>query len=473
MSAETVPLDVDEIAHQKEVVVRYGDFCPEQHVLSLQEVFKYINFEELAEALPREFINAGFMQLILCLVQLVLREADIPKWLLQLKPIGAPSVYGQVVSVRFREMEEFMVLKYPQEDGDLEIIQEAYVGLTGTNKLRQYFPNFAYVLGFFRCDRPDNELLVGCHNNAPTAYVIYERVWGRSLLQLLRDGISFKQYLNFHLQVVLALWTAQNLLQFLHHDLHPGNILIRLTNNISLPYQSPIGKIYLTGYGIATIIDYGLSRLRSDNLTATDARQLLYSSISIVQGSELELPLRELAYYYFDRVNPNRDSLGDYIKFLLENYKDSYSFDPRAKVFENNRLSVDNYIAKFELEAPAPITTIKQFFNIYEFLNPLERLDLRRRFDFKNAEAQAYEDIIILERRFHRANEAQLLDVYLELLKATVDLYHLSEVYHRPFDWDLGNRLRSIYRVLSKRYELSSSPTWEDIRILAEDTPFH
>jgi hypothetical protein len=162
----------------------------------------------------------------------------------------------------------------PMYNGDN--IHEIVIGVYGTNKLRNIIPNFAYVLGGFRCTKPihiptNNIVSLWCRDyELSVVYTIYENIYPSMTLKeyIAQPDRTPDDVIKVYLQIMLALKIARDTIQFTHYDLHDENVLIRKTNfnrfYIKYPYSSDI-TYYIETDNIPTIIDYGYSHIVYDN----------------------------------------------------------------------------------------------------------------------------------------------------------------------------------------------------------------
>lgn len=308
--------------------------CDHSMIDELMAHLPTINSSRWKTLLATQYYNPALMKLTSCLLSavtdlphsalgadsLVPQETDrmkIRRFLNELNQIGEPSVNGYAFETSFLSNDEFSLGQTPfnEKSDDLfitksprhkrannELIHELFIGLFGTNLLRMFIPNFAYVYGGFSCSEPfiDNKHVLTYCNNSEKAvnYIMYENVGlrlepntnrvGSDLGSGLGSGLgpntgskligeqrktqslssycktcSLKEYLNVILQICYSLIIAEELIGFTHNDLHDGNVLIRfLPQPVTIRY--PIRSdhhFYITTNAIATLIDYGQSHI--------------------------------------------------------------------------------------------------------------------------------------------------------------------------------------------------------------------
>jgi hypothetical protein len=168
---------------------------------------------------------------------------------------------------------EFILKTNRNSKDNSDILYEYFIGTYGLNQLRKIIPNFCYTLGIFKC----NPLAVEktervklpiemCKRKGNRYYVIYERIPGKTLSDLL-PSLTAKQFVSYLTQIVLSLQIAYEKIGFVHYDLHPGNIIIRpLDSPQTLEYKLS-GSIYrVETDAIATFIDYGYSHFEYEGI---------------------------------------------------------------------------------------------------------------------------------------------------------------------------------------------------------------
>lgn len=186
-------------------------------------------------------------------------------------------VQGNIAVSRKSNISDIFIIKYPikSEDPDIniqkieEMTHEMFV-VSILNRYRTKIPNFVYMFGYFECNTPliiDNRRslcnLSTSSENKNTPFVILEKINGPTLKEYLQDDPKITDILNYYLQVLMSLETAQDI-NFSHNDLHTGNVMLRPSNSdkISVHIKYDLGtKYYLKTDTIATIIDFGLSYL--------------------------------------------------------------------------------------------------------------------------------------------------------------------------------------------------------------------
>lgn len=241
-----------------------------------------------AELLSNEFGNPNVLRLAECVTKAETQrqvENHTLKFLLEyrmriyirtMKPFGARSESGIAflasVDEHNRDTEAAFVVKMAATPGTLwnEMLHEYFVGVH-LNTLRDRVPNFAYMLGKFACSRPymtsdGTQAIHWCHvsdmhRTPPTTFVLYEKILpSRSYLEwLLEETPSVDEVRCSLMQLGQALLLAQHEYEFMHMDLHPGNVLMR---KLRTPTAVRLGSQWIQTRWIPTIIDYGEARIR-------------------------------------------------------------------------------------------------------------------------------------------------------------------------------------------------------------------
>lgn len=214
----------------------------------------------LSNLLNSEFDNPVILRIIYCIINIIL-EQDINSWIEDLQLVGA-GISGEVYEATIKGgSKSDIIIKVQNNLEDLTMTHELFVGLFGTNRLRELgILNFSYVYGGFNCTHtlrvPNQKQPYNwCSTKGGVKYIIYERVPGPTLEKEL-PNCSPDQFTNYLVQLVFALYEANVQINYTHYDLHPGNIILRpLSKDMQIYY----GQLFITTSSIATIIDYGLN----------------------------------------------------------------------------------------------------------------------------------------------------------------------------------------------------------------------
>jgi hypothetical protein len=166
-----------------------------------------------------------------------------------------------------------IIIKTAIDPKDDDLMHEAFVGLVGTNKLREEIPNFSFIYGAFKCDGPimpgkGKEVKNFCtgKKGSIVTYALYENIKGKTVKDAI-SSIRADEFLNIYLQVLLAINYAGLKCDFTHFDLHSENVILRkLQKSVGVKYPTQtLGNLYIYTDVIPTIIDYGYSHIKYKN----------------------------------------------------------------------------------------------------------------------------------------------------------------------------------------------------------------
>jgi hypothetical protein len=192
-------------------------------------------------------------------------------YLRNLRQLDGESLNGTSMVADFDNASDMFVLKVANDPLHDELRHEMIVGLYGTNKLRKYIPNFAYVYGGFKCSPPlidpeTKKVVSWCLNDRNAVnYVLYEYIHPAVSFEDYLKTCTGTQFLNIYVQIMYALRLGLKLIDFCHYDLHHKNILLRKLTTIEGPfqiaYETEHGVEYIVTDLIPTIIDYGYAHI--------------------------------------------------------------------------------------------------------------------------------------------------------------------------------------------------------------------
>ena len=225
--------------------------------------------------------DSNILRTLMCVSDSILKTPNtgasilkVRKYLGEMTQIGAESVSGYAMLSKG----DFFVVKSPRkvQDSYQEMNHEYFVGIYGTNTLRNNIPNFSYVFASFVCSPPylaNSKYWTGIGDKKKTAtycggvdnkvlYLLYENVANSKTFHSFSKTATLQEFLNVLCQVILALDYAYKEIGFTHYDLHGENVLVRdIGEEIYIPYEVNGRTMYLKTNKIATIIDYGKSRI--------------------------------------------------------------------------------------------------------------------------------------------------------------------------------------------------------------------
>lgn len=321
-------------------------------------------------------------------------------WVKQIKQLAIESMYGYVyLSDIFSQIK--VIIKLPQKkDGRMEMIREYFIGITSINKLRYIVPNFVFTFASFICPFDNKIICNGTDESSIIPFVIFENIPGENMgKMLIKNELTFTQYLGMFIQVLIALEVAQREISFTHFDFHTENLMCRKISEeykYTVPLDNIVYEICASEY-LPVIIDFGLSTVKQDNivigsyklpehgmmnfmLPGVDMYKFLFYSYSYSNTVNLEEQILNLMSFYgkhdpYNLINGGSDA---FIK-AREEYVRECSF---SRVATYTPLEFLNWI----LEQPeySDIVSIyvkKKERNVYI---PLSSLTYESKFNIKN-----------------------------------------------------------------------------------------
>ena len=256
-----------------------------------------VNEELLGRLIASNFFNPNFMKIIQCIFNSIVVPYNIPDdpsyyarvkhWLRNILELLGAGKLGEAYKMSIKgDLGRHYVLKV-QSDTDYDLVHELFVGLFGTNSLREQ-GNLNYVFGGFDCSHPIRapkaaEPATWCNLGERLDYVIYERIEGPSLGSSL-NSMSPNDFLQCLVQITLSLNDAYNKISYTHYDLHAENVILRmLPGPAQLAYKIDNTRVFINTRIIVSFIDYGLSYFRYAN-------ESYGSFIGFVEGVSTEVP---------------------------------------------------------------------------------------------------------------------------------------------------------------------------------------
>ena len=238
-----------------------------------------IAIDRIKTLLTKQFYNANLLKVLACSCQLIATLNNnldniikVHQWFTD------PISNGNIITTKWDDSDDnsFFIIKSPKDADSKENINELFVGIFGTNELRKFVPNFAYIYTGFQCSNPivdisTNKVVNWCMTGQTSYYIVYENIEPSTSLELQSKSMTFDYFLLYYLQILLALRKALAVCNFTHYDLHAGNVLLRqLPTLVAIEYETFYGKRYIHSDKIATIIDYEYSFINYDNKGYTD-----------------------------------------------------------------------------------------------------------------------------------------------------------------------------------------------------------
>lgn len=268
----------------EESLVRSTSACAPATLQKIQDRLPGLQGQELKELTEQQLYNPNVMQAALCTADSVFytspfdvgsmyRNSRIREYIHNLRQIGTESVEGYAMAASLENASDLFVVKAPRNPRNDDLLHEVVVGLYGTNRLRRFIPNFAYIFGGFKCSPPlidpaTKEVVTWCLSNENAVnYVLYENIAPAKSASDYFPTATAQQFVSTYVQLLYALRTAHRLIDYTHYDLHFNNVLIRKPNMkgntgpFQIRYETERGTEYLTTDNIVTIIDYGFSHI--------------------------------------------------------------------------------------------------------------------------------------------------------------------------------------------------------------------
>ena len=259
--------------------------CSNDTLKKLQNKIGNIDYKKLKKLSNQYFFDPAMMQSIMCvtnsLFYLNSSEDDltqiqrIKSWIDIKNVIGEPSAIGVAMSASLDEAKDIFVVKVPKNiDSNNDLLHEWFVGVYGTNQLRKYVPNFAYIYGGFTCSGPILErggnIAAYCNLSDKLAvnYILYESIFPSISMKgyMVSRTLNFTDWLSYYLQILFSLKIAKDLIGFTHYDLHTENVLLRdlgtSKKTFHIPYKYNNKWYYIKTNKVATMIDFGYSHIK-------------------------------------------------------------------------------------------------------------------------------------------------------------------------------------------------------------------
>nr|WIL05020.1 divergent kinase [Cedratvirus duvanny] len=310
------------------------------------DVLDYSRLQHLLEGkFYSPYVMALFARILVAIYQKEnlqnLNLENIRYWLEGVEQLSS-GVYGVTLEATLRGMlSPQVVIKYPKQDN---LTHEIFVGLYGTNILRQFIPNFSFVYGGFRCTGPvllGNRALDFCNKplgeNADFDYALYENVTPSLTFEAALPTLSPEEFLNLYFIIILSLQVAHERIRFTHFDLHGQNVLLReLEEEVIIPYPTSVGTFYIRTKYIPTLIDYGRSSITHKDVVYSVPGMGLFLGL----GDVTSFPLYD-AYRLISFLHVSRGASAQQ-KAISRNIIEFFTFLPEG---ETTQLSLDTYSA--------------------------------------------------------------------------------------------------------------------------------
>jgi hypothetical protein len=290
---------------QDEALATKTSICTATNAAQIQG---QVDFAKLQPLIDERFYDYNLMKLAGCAAYSyfvgiaenhgsLARLAALKDSVKNLKRIGAESLSGNAIRADLDGGHDQVIIKTPRTaDAEKDLTHELFVGLFGTNQLREGtateagIEQFAMVYGGLKASRPviarNKEVvsLIDATQADQVPYVLYENIHPATSMAEYVTKCTGADYLRAVVQVCSALDVAERKVGFTHYDLHDENVLvtpIRITGQpdkqlYSMPFTSRSGQVrYVVTSSLTSIIDYGNSTIRySDGGQPPDVRDI-------------------------------------------------------------------------------------------------------------------------------------------------------------------------------------------------------
>lgn len=198
----------------------------------MQDALEDLNVESADNLLKKNFRSVDLLDTIFCMFDTTFKMSS-----------GLPEADERILKMLAKiyngsqpQETDLFMLKSSQVDDryssvDRTLMHEFFVGSMFTNRLRRFVPNFAYILGGFKLNKPivPVECPIGdvtCDTSQEIDYIMYEKVSGITMTEALMT-CSTGDFMSWMIQITLALEMAVSQFGFTHYNLHTGNVIIR------------------------------------------------------------------------------------------------------------------------------------------------------------------------------------------------------------------------------------------------------
>lgn len=367
--------------------------CNSLMLNALRDHLSGLKSSNLDEYLSNQFQNPAAMKAIMCTVNAVFYTSPydvgslylnnrIRMYIKNLQQIGKESTEGYVLTGDFENAKDMLIVKAARSPVHDTLLHELIVGLHGTNHLRKHIPNFVYVYGGFRSSPPlvdpeSKRVVTYCLSTEnPVNYVLFENLGDVPSLQTYLQKCSGQEFLNIYMQILYALHTALKVIDFTHYDLHCNNVLLRLPeqscNMFQIPYETELGKEYITTNVIPTIIDYGYAQVRTKDVIDS-AGHVLVTGQHL--GRSDYVPFSVYAYRSW--------IMHDLYKLLMFSLSAAYKYNNQNVVFVASKIfrffnsteDVESAIRQQEeIKFPLPLTKMSNTLTINNFATYIRKV---------------------------------------------------------------------------------------------------
>ena len=208
----------------------------------------------------------------------------------QFRKIGAESSNAYAMIMKGYSNKKYIVKIPRKNNGKVDSLYLEYIaGMDIRKNLCRKIPNFEKVYGYISKCNPTVSIKqnITNKNDLPQEFLIIERISPgytlREIFEPLRGthskSIKDPKFQSIILQVMNSLEMAQELLHFVHYDLHLNNILIKKNKNIQkidYYYNKKKHTVPVFNGDIACIIDYGRTHTKETKKLLNKNKQELF-----------------------------------------------------------------------------------------------------------------------------------------------------------------------------------------------------
>jgi len=292
----------------EEELINDTNVCDVPMLSALRDRIGGLQAVELKEYTIKQLQNPSVMKAAMCVSDSIFYTSPydvgslylnnrIRMYIHNLRQIGPESAEGYSLIADFENAKDMFLLKTSRSPANDTLLHELVVGLYGTNRLRKYIPNYAYVFGGFKCSPPlvdpeTKRVVTWClHDSNTVNYVLYENLDDAIPMSKYLQTCTGSDFINVYMQVLYAERLALKVSDYTHYDLHYENVLLRTPGNMSsnqstvgpgllgdqksrfqIAYETERGVEYIKTSFIPTINDYGFSHIKTlDGISASGA----------------------------------------------------------------------------------------------------------------------------------------------------------------------------------------------------------
>ncbi len=238
------------------------------HSLNFEDICLYnLNSKIFKTNYGENFDIKNFMDKIVSMFQKFIDLEDEDKYLhllnnFEFNIIGKTN-YSFIFTLDKDMQKKLFLMKYKTQRMSKEISMENFIGIYGTNKLRDKIYNFSYVYGFFEIPYSFNRSKNSFYKDKKNYCLFYEFIEGKEYLDFIKKSKIEDIFCCFK-QIIYALALAEKEISFTHYDLNLRNIIIKeFDEEKNFPYYDNDNKLfYIKSKYLPVFIDYEISTIK-------------------------------------------------------------------------------------------------------------------------------------------------------------------------------------------------------------------